>query len=83
MTKKGRRPYLARFAQVVREERRAAGLTLQDMGDLLGLGGCSAKTVWKWENAQSDGRRAILRACFEGTLVGAALAQRILKQVYP
>jgi len=83
MTKKGPRPYLARFAQVVRDERRAAGLTLQDMGDLLGLGGCSAKTVWKWENAQSDGRRAILRACFEGTLVGAALAQRILKQVYP
>ena len=83
MSKKRSRPYLAHFAQVVRDERRAAGLTLQDMGDLLGLGGCSAKTVWKWENALSDGRRAILRACFEGTLIGAALAQRILKQVYP
>ena len=83
MIKKRRRPYLALFAQVVRNERRAAGLTLQDMGDLLGLGGCSAKTVWKWENALSDGRRAILRACSEGSFAGATLAQRILKQVYP
>jgi len=83
MSKKRPRPYLAHFSQVVRNERRAAGLTLQGTGDLLGLGGCSAKTVWKWENALSDGRRAILRACFGGSLVGAALAQRILKQVYP
>lgn len=78
-----KKSHLVRFAQVVHDERRAAGLTLQDMGDLFALGGCSAKTVWQWENARSDGRRSILRACFEGTLAGAALAQRILRQVYP
>jgi transcriptional regulator with XRE-family HTH domain len=81
MTKKGSHPYLAPFAQVVRNERQAAGLTLSGMGDLLSV--CNAKTVWQWENARKDGRHSILRACFEGSLVGAALAQRILKQVYP
>jgi len=83
MIKKRPRPYLARFAQVVRDERRAAQLTQTEMANLLGVYSDGGQVVWRWENARSDGRRAILRACFEGSLVGAALAQRILKQVYP
>ena len=83
MTKKRRRPCLAHFAQVVRNERRVAQLTQREMANLLGVYSDGGQVVWKWENALSDGRRAILRACFEGSLVGAALAQRILQQVYP
>jgi hypothetical protein len=83
MTKKRRRPYLAHFAQVVHDERMAARLTLVQMADLLGVYSAGGQVVWRWEHALSDGRRAILRACFEGSLVGAALAQRILQQVYP
>jgi len=74
---------LAAFAQVVGDERRAAQLTQREMANLLGVYSDGGQVVWRWEHALSDGRRAILRACFEGTLAGAALAQRILKQVYP
>jgi hypothetical protein len=79
MTTKRYRPYLARFAQAVHDERLAAGLTLGGMANLLGV---RAKTVWLWENARLGGGKCILRACFEGPFAGSALAQRIPGKFY-
>jgi transcriptional regulator with XRE-family HTH domain len=78
---KRHRPYLARFAQAVHDERLAAGFTLEETARLLGVNGISI--VWKWENSKRDGRQSILRACSKGSLAGAALAQRILRRTYP
>jgi transcriptional regulator with XRE-family HTH domain len=80
MTTKRHRPYLARFAQAVHDERLAAGLTLEETARLLDVHGISV--IWKWENRKRDGRQSILRACSKGPLAGAGLAQRILRRTY-
>lgn len=78
---KRHRPYLARFAQAVHDERLAAGLTLEETARLLDVSGLDL--IWKWENRKRDGRQSILRACSQGPLAGAPLAQRILRRMYP
>jgi transcriptional regulator with XRE-family HTH domain len=72
--------HLACFAQIVRDERLAAGLSQEKMGALLNVRG---KTISLWEHAQMGGGCVLLRAWFEGSFVAAALAQRILHRTYP